>query len=138
MIKNKTYEFFTTDSEMKTINHRIQLLKGVLGEIKKNEKWMELCGGKVWKWFGVGNWKEVLVDRGLSDEGKSKMMRLCVLEKVKYNNMGDNTLKRFVKKVMMDVKKEEKRVKEEGKKKEGGGDTSEEAVILGTDGAAAA
>ena len=138
MIKNKTYEFFTTDSEMKTINHRIQLLKGVLGEIKKNEKWMELCGGKVWKWFGVGNWKEVLVDRGLSDGGKLKVMRLCVLEKVKYNNMGDNTLKRFVKKVMMDVKKEEKRVKEEGKKKEGGGDTSEEAVILGTDGAAAA
>jgi len=130
-MKNKRMsEFFMREDEIKRlekfeggIENRIKLLDIVMEEIRGNERWMKLCNGKVWIWFRVELWRDILLDKGLSDEGKLSVMRLCVLEKVKYNNMGDKTLKRYVEKVMGEVKKEEKRIKDG--KKEGEGEVTE-------------
>ena len=111
-MKNKRMsEFFMGKREVKMIEGRIRLLEEIMEEIRRNEEWMGYSNGKVWKWFKVMLWKPILVESGLSDDGKLKVMRLCVLEKVKYQNMGDKGMKGFVVQMIVKVKGEEKKVR---------------------------
>ena len=111
MQNKRMSEFFMGKREMKLIEGRIRLLEEILGEIRGNGEMMGYSKGKVWKWFKVMLWKPILVESGLSDEGKMKVMRLCVLEKVKYQNMGDKGMKGFVVQMIVKVKGEEKKVR---------------------------
>jgi hypothetical protein len=133
MMNDKVSSFFFSQNETVNINNRIKLLDNVLGEIRGNEGWMRLCGGKVWKWFYVDLWRNILVDNGLSDEGKTKVMRLCVLEKVKYNNMGVKTLRRFLQNSIVEVKKGEKISKNGMKMRDDDGESTAEVAVSGTD-----
>ena len=111
MQNKRVSEFFMGKREVKMIEGRIRLLEEILGEIRGNGEMMGYSKGKVWKWFKVMLWKPILVESGLSDEGKMKVMRLCVLEKVKYQNMGDKGMKGFVVQMIVKVKGEEKKVR---------------------------
>ena len=141
-MKNKRMsEFFMGKREVKMIEGRIRLLEEIMEEIRRNEEWMGYSNGKVWKWFKVMLWKPILVESGLSDEGKMKVMRLCIGEKVKYKNMGDKGMKGFVEKMIVEVKSGEKKGRLNGGK--GGvekeeGETSEEVAINNVGGVIAA
>ena len=141
-MKNKRMsEFFMGKREVKMIEGRIRLLEEIMEEIRRNEEWMGYSNGKVWKWFKVMLWKPILVESGLSDDGKLKVMRLCIGEKVKYKNMGDKGMKGFVEKMILEVKKGEKKGRvNTGNGKGGGGmeDPTEEVAIENVDGVIAA
>ena len=141
-MKNKRMsEFFMGKREVKMIEGRIRLLEEIMEEIRRNEEWMGYSNGKVWKWFKVMLWKPILVESGLSDDGKLKVMRLCIGEKVKYKNMGDKGMKGFVEKMIVEVKKGEKKGRvNTGNGKGGGGmeDPAEEVAIENVDGVIAA
>ena len=111
MDNKRVSEFYMGKREMKLIEGRIHLMERMIDEIRRDGKMMEISMGKVWKWFKVRLWKPILVESGLSDEGKLKVMRLCVLEKVKYQNMGDKGMKGFVVQMIVKVKGEEKKVR---------------------------
>ena len=141
-MKNKRMsEFFMGKREVKMIEGRIRLLEEIMEEIRRNEEWMGYSNGKVWKWFKVMLWKPILVESGLSDEGKLKVMRLCIGEKVKYKNMGDKGMKGFVEKMIVEVKSGEKKGRlnrgKGGVEKEEG-ETSEEVAINNVGGVIAA
>lgn len=143
MQNKRVGEFFMGKREVKMIEGRIRLLEEILGEIRGNGELMRYSNGKVWKWFKVMLWKPILVESGLSDEGKLKVMRLCIGEKVKYNNMGDKGMKGFVEKMIVEVKLGERKGRLNGgkggmEKKEGEGETSEEVVSKYVDGVIAA
>jgi len=67
-----------------------------------------LAKGHVWKWFKMYLWRPVLLERNLSDEGKLRMLRMCVLEKVKYQNTSDRTMRRFIRNGVFELKRNEK------------------------------
>lgn len=133
MQNKRVSEFFMGKREVKMIEGRIRLLEEILGEIRGNGELMGYSNGKVWKWFKVMLWKPILVESGLSDEGKLKVMRLCIEEKVKYKNMGDKGMKGFVDKMIVEVKLGERKGRLNGgkggmEKDEGVGETSEEVA----------
>ena len=133
MQNKRVSEFFMGKREVKMIEGRIRLLEEILVEIRGNGELMGYSNGKVWKWFKVMLWKPILVESGLSDEGKLKVMRLCIGEKVKYKNMGDKGMKGFVDKMIVEVKLRERKGRlNRGKggmeKDEGVGETSEEVA----------
>ena len=133
MQNKRVSEFFMGKREVKMIEGRIRLLEEILGEIRGNGELMGYSNGKVWKWFKVMLWKPILVESGLSDEGKLKVMRLCIGEKVKYKNMGDRGMKGFVDRMIVEVKLGERKGRlNRGKggmeKDEGVGETSEEVA----------
>ena len=143
MQNKRVSEFFMGKREVKMIEGRIRLLEEILGEIKGNGELMGYSNGKVWKWFKVMLWKPILVESGLSDEGKLKVMRLCIGEKVKYKNMGDKGMKGFVDKMIVEVKLGERKGRLNGgkggmEKDEGEGETSEEVAINNVRGVIAA
>ena len=122
---HKVNDYFMNDREVELfekkcefVNHRIKLMDSVLDEIRGNGDWMRVCGGKVWKWFYVDLWRRILIDNRLSDEGKTKVMRMCVLEKVKNGSMSYKRMKRCKEEKVMEVKggkkKEREGVGEEG------------------------
>lgn len=114
MDSSKISSFFITNTEMKNIQKRINMLEIVINEVESNPECVDLSGGNVWKWFKMYMWKPILLENGLSDEGKMDLMRMCVLEKMKYQNMGDKGLNSFIKNRISTMKLEEK--KERGKK----------------------
>jgi hypothetical protein len=135
MENKKVSEFFLGKREMKLIEGRVKLLEKIMEEIRGNEELMGYSSGKVWKWFKVMLWKPILVESGLSDEGKLNVMRMCIGEKVKYKNMGDKGMKGFVGKMIVEVKLGERkgRVNGDRGKDEGEGEPSEEVAIEKTD-----
>lgn len=109
---HKVNDYFMNEKEIEAfskrirfVEDRIHVLENMMDEIRDNEEWMRLCGGKVWKWFYVELWRRILIDNRLSDEEKSSVMRMCVLEKVKYGNMGYKTMKRFIEQKVFELKK---------------------------------
>lgn len=143
MQNKRVSEFFMGKREVKMIEGRVRLLEEIMGEIRGNGELMGYSNGKVWKWFKVMLWKPILVESGLSDEGKLKVMRLCIGEKVKYKNMGDKGMKGFVDKMIVEVKLGERKGRMNGgkrgmEKEEGVGETNEEVAIDNTDGVIAA
>ena len=141
MQNKRVSEFFMGKREVKMIEGRIRLLEEIMEEIRRNEEWLGYSNGKVWKWFKVMLWKPILVESGLSDAGKMKVMRLCIGEKVKYKNMGDKGMKGFVEKMIVEVKSGEKKGRlnrgKGGVEKEEG-ENSEEVAINNVGGVIAA
>lgn len=138
MDNKRVSEFYMGKREMKLIEGRIHLMERMIDEIRGDGKLMEISRGKVWKWFKMMLWKPILVESGLSDEGKLEVMRKCVWEKVKYQNMGDKGMKGFVEKMIVEVKNGERKGRlNTGKggteKGEGVGEPTEEvgAVSMG-------
>lgn len=109
MDNSKISSFFITNAELKKIQNRKNMLEIIIDEVKSNSECVELSDGNVWKWFKVYLWKPILVESGLSDEGKMVLMRMCVMEKMKYQNMGDKGLLNFIRNKMEWMKKEEKK-----------------------------
>lgn len=111
MINKKVSGFFISDREMEKIKVRTQLLEKVLNEINNSVECMTLSKGRVWKWFHVNLWRTILMESGLSNDGKLKVLRECVLEKLKYQNMGEKGMRSFIETEVIMLKNEEKKAR---------------------------
>ncbi len=109
MHHSKISSFFLTDKEIDRINRRRELLQIVVDEVGSDPNLVEMSNGKVWGWFRMGSWKRVLLESGLSDEDRIHLMRLCVKEKVKYQNMGEKGLKNFISGKITDLKSKKRK-----------------------------